>query len=83
MAKKHKKTKRVQVYLHRDKESNYQIVRDVGIKEDSEAERMFLYLGSEEALVYDVDVETGEGKLVGAGGLYLSDEKITIGDIDV
>ena len=72
--------KRIKVYVHRQKESNWDLAR--AIAKNKEAESQLGYLGYEEELVYDVCPETGKQKLVAAGGFYLSDEKVTEGDLD-
>ena len=76
-------TKRVKVYVHRSKESNIDLAQELGLGVGSKAEGQLLYLGSEEELIYDIDVKTGQSKLVGAGGKYLGDESVTSGDLDL
>lgn len=74
--------KRVLVYVHRNKESNYEIAQKLGMKVDSEAERNVLFLGYEVELVYDIDTETGDAELVAAGGKFLGDERVSPGDVE-
>lgn len=67
--------KTVDIYVHSDKDSNYDKAESLGIT-DAEAIRNFVYTGMEERLTYSVNVKTGESKLIGANGFYLSDEEI-------
>lgn len=76
-------TKRVKIYVHRDKESNNDLANRLGIEEGSSAEKTFSYTALEVALVYDVNTKTGESKLVGAGGRFLGDEKISDNECEV
>jgi hypothetical protein len=64
--------KRVSIYVHTTKESNYDLIEKLGIDPESEAAGMLLYLGSEEKLHYDVDTETGIGKLIGANDEFFT-----------
>lgn len=69
--------KRVKLYVHRDKESNWDMASKLGFDEDSEAAKNFSYTAYEVALVFDVDTRTGDSKLVGADGHFLGDEAIS------
>ena len=72
--------KRVKVYVHREKESNYIMADHIGLTES--ARDGFRGLGYEIELVFDINEETGEGDLVGAGGFFLGDEPISDGEIE-
>lgn len=76
-------TKRVKIYMHKDQESNFEMVEKLGLSLDSDAGDMASRIGYEVELVYDVDLSTGFAKLVAAEGKYLGDEDVTTGDIDV
>ena len=75
--------KRVQAYVHRSKESNWPLAEKLGFEENSEAERCFNYMGYEIPILFEVDTETGEAKVIGADGKFLGDEKYTCGDVEV
>lgn len=75
--------KRVKVYLHRTKESNWELAQKLGFEEDSEAFKNVCYLGYELEAYYDVDLQTGETKFVGADGFFLGYEAVTSGEIEV
>lgn len=69
----------VSIYLHSSKDSLWEMAEKLGLEGD--AVRMFRYLGTEEKLTYEVDPATGEGRLIGANGFKLSNEKLeTTGD---
>jgi hypothetical protein len=70
-------TRRIKVYVHRDKESNYDLAR----KLDCDGPDI-KYLCSEVELIVDLDTETGHGKVVGAEGFYLGDERVSDTDIE-
>jgi len=73
--------KRIKVYVHRSKEENFDLMDALGV-EGQEATSNLMYLGNEEELIYDINLKTGEAKLVAAGEFYLSGEKVTTGDLD-
>lgn len=77
----YKMTKRVKVYAHRSKESNFEFIERLGLSET--AEDNLKYLGYEIELIYDINIKTGEAKLVAADGFFLSDEKVTAGEVEV
>jgi hypothetical protein len=64
--------KRITLYAHTTKDQLFPFIKELGIDPDSEAAGMLLYLGSEEKLHYDVDTETGIGKLVGANDEFFA-----------
>jgi len=57
-------------YMHSNKEDNYDL-------EETFKDNELLYCGYEEELVYEYDTLTKELKLIGAGGYFLGDEKIS------
>ncbi len=64
--KKANGTKRAKLYAHVDKDTNYDIGREIGLEGD--ALRRFSYWGHEIAFDADVDMETGEVKLLTVDG---------------
>lgn len=66
--------KRVRVYFHRSKESNYDLAETIGIDQESRAMDYLKYLGSEIETYFEIDMKTGKGKLIGAEGFFLGDE---------
>lgn len=76
-------TKRIRLYVHRDKDSNYDVAQQLGFKVGSKAERMFLYACSEVELIVDVNMKTGETTVVGAEGKFLGEEKVTPGEVEL
>lgn len=75
-------TKRVRLYFHSDKSSNAELIPAVGL-ETEEAKSNFLHLGYEIDLLFDVDLKTGEGKLIGCDGRFLGDENYSDGEVEV
>lgn len=62
-------------YLHSSKENNFDLEKHF-------SDPSLLYCGYEEELLYEYDTETKELKLIGAGGFFLGDEKITAGEAE-
>lgn len=76
-------TKRVKVYFHRNKENNWDLAEKLGFEDGSEAYKNACYLGYEIEAYFDINMKTGEAKLVGAEGFFLGDEAVTSGEIEV
>lgn len=64
----------VKIYVHRNKESNYDTAQQIGIVIGSQAEKTFSYTACEVELAYEVDLSTGHAVLIGADGYKLSNE---------
>jgi hypothetical protein len=59
----------VTMYLHRDKESNYDIGEEIGLSE--EALKKFAYALSEVEFNVEVDMKTGNSKIIDVDGRKL------------
>jgi hypothetical protein len=71
--KKANGTKRVKLYAHVDKESNYDKGRELGL--DEAAMRNFAYWGGEIEFDAEIDVETGKVRLLAVDGHKISPAK--------
>jgi hypothetical protein len=72
--------KRILLYAHTEKEDVLDKWAEIGGEQGGEAEQMAKFLGTEVELVFDVDMQTGDGVLVAANGRFLGDEEVTPGE---
>jgi len=54
----------VRIYLHADRDANYELAKKIGIAPASEAERMFSHAFSEVEIIASVDISTGDVSIV-------------------
>jgi hypothetical protein len=57
--------KMVKIQVSSDKDSNYELGKTLGFVPGSEQERRFASLASEVTLFYEVNIKTGDAKIVG------------------
>lgn len=75
-------TKIIKVYLHRSKEDNRDLGHMFCFPEDSPQENKLAYMGYQVEAYFQINLLTGESKLIGADGFFLSEEAVTSHDID-
>lgn len=73
-------TRRINIHLGRSKDSNWELAEKLGLSKEASSE--FSYTCVEVALTIDVNMATGESKIVGCEGKFLGDEEVTSGELD-
>lgn len=68
--------KRVDIYLHADRCSNYEAIEKIGMDTESDIGRKATFIGNEEKMTYEVDTETGDGVLVAVNDKPLNDIQV-------